>query len=169
MTTLNESTNTVTVDEELDLRTFEEKVKDMELEKKEKDIENKINNLINSHDNNINIHKPDANMLNNLLAGIKKLPANKRNEIIRQLRNNLSVNQDKEKYATINNNNKQNLLARLKARKQEFTNSRTSRQSLMYRDKKFKEKMEKMQEEQNKKETLHVHNDSCNHEHEKDK
>jgi hypothetical protein len=133
-------------------------------------LDKSLFNLKNPQEDSINMNKPDMNQLMMILDQLKKLPEKERNDVLRKIRNMNSVNPDKQKFSTMTEYNKKEAEAKIRAKRQQLQNNRTSRSVLNQRVKKAEEQ-QKLKEEKAKEtqkegqEQVHVHSDKCNHEH----
>jgi hypothetical protein len=123
-----------------DLFSSEQKAELKKMKDLESKVEEKLENLENPIEGKINTPKFDKKIIDDLLKNIKNLPKNQRNAFLSNLRNNISVNQEKQQFSTVSEYNKNATSKRLKQIRENLQNSRKSKQAQMYQEKKQENK-----------------------------
>jgi hypothetical protein len=127
---------------------------DSKLDAVKTELEQRIDNTENPTGDKIDIPKPEGELLKSLMNKFKNIPANKRMEVMRMLRNMRNVNPENKTFDTVAPSKLVSTRERLKQKREELRNMRTNHQALEYRYKKEEEKNKEKEEVTEEKETL---------------
>jgi hypothetical protein len=96
-------------------------------------LDTKLNSLENPQPDTINMEKPDKEMLNSILDKFKNMPPHKRMEAMRLLRKMQNINPENNSYETLKPMTREEKLKKLRQKREDLKNGRTSATALEYR------------------------------------